>query len=87
MGQSITLNSRFIIKRKLKKVNDVYILPPGYIPNELGLKIINYCDGKHTIKDIVTLISEEYDKNTKVIKKDVIRFVKKLLFLSVLKVV
>ena len=87
MKKSISLNSKFIVKTKLKRVNDVYILPPGYIPNEVGVKIIKYCDGKHSVKDIIKLISKEFDGSNELIKKDVLNFIRKLLFLSLIKVV
>jgi methyltransferase-like protein len=85
LRQLITLSSKFIVKTKLKKVNNVYILPPGFILNYTGVKIIKYCDGKHNIKDIVTLISDEFDEGNATIKKDVMEFIRKLLVLSVLK--
>ncbi|MFH1473935.1 MAG: PqqD family protein [Candidatus Aenigmatarchaeota archaeon] len=87
MKQTTDLNSNLIVRTKLKKVNDVYILPPGYILNETGVKVIEYCDGRHSVKDIIMLISREYNERPTVVKKDVMKFIKRLLFLSALKVV
>ena len=55
------------------KSGEYYTLEP------VGARVWQLCDGKRTIADIASIISQEYEESSEVIECDVIELVKELM--------
>jgi hypothetical protein len=49
-----------------------------YAIDEVGAMIWNRCDGEHTVSDLITELSAEFDAGPDVIRADVLEFVSEL---------
>jgi len=50
-----------------------------WVINPTGAKIIELCDGKHTVKEIIDIICKSFEQtNYETVEKDVWEFIKKL---------
>lgn len=60
------------------------LIHPGFALNEVGLFIWKLCDGKHTIKDIVSAMLRNYDIERKTVETDVLGFLHRMEELSLI---
>ena len=72
------LNSIPKLRRPYRKIRNYILILPNYLLNETGSRCIELCDGSHTIKQIIDIISAEHNVPNEVVESDVLSFFKEL---------
>lgn len=65
------------ISWRVRKISNTYLLMNGveaYEINEVGVSVWDQIDGEKTVSEIIQLLKGEYDTNTEILTRDIVRF-------------
>lgn len=88
------MNVDYIVERnilcRLRKIRKSYVLigvSKCFETNDMGKKIWDSIDGRHTVKDVIDKIVQEYAVDYSIVEKDVLDFIEILIAVNAVKVV